>query len=112
MGLIMDVQQISQIDPLGAAEQRQRMAELLRNNQVMPQQAKENNASGAMSLLGSLGAAGIKKYGKSNDAAQEYNDEFGKFDPAFGATMNAPTNVANQPSFFDNVGNTFAGWFR
>lgn len=79
----MDVQQVSQVDPLGAAEQRQRMAELLRQGNQQPQQQSKGGgdilsalAPLAGGLVKGLGGAFGGSGGGSNNPANVITPDF------------------------------------
>lgn len=78
----MDVQQVSQVDPLGAAEQRQRMAELLRQGNQQPQQSSKGGGD-IMSALAPLAGRLVKGLGGAFDGGSDSNNPANVITPGF-----------------------------
>ena len=122
-------------------DQRANLAALLRQGVPKAPVYGLPNMNGAVDLGGDLvkgydklkekgdGSAweGLKStlgMGTPDLAGQNYNDEFGKYDPQFQATMaqnpNAAPNTAPvapvdpnaQGGMFGGMGNTMSGWFK
>jgi hypothetical protein len=108
-------------------DQRANLAAILRQGATKAPVYGLPNIKGAVELGGNImqgyddlkekgegsafeGLKGAIGMGTPDLGAKIYNDEFGKYDPQFQATM--PKDPNAQDGMFGGMGNTMSGWFK